>query len=55
MRWVEYVAHMVGKKNICKILSDNLKRKIIWEMECLLPKQCLGVEGWIHLVWDRGQ
>jgi hypothetical protein len=23
---------MVGKKNIHKILSDNLKRKIMWEM-----------------------
>jgi hypothetical protein len=32
MRWVEHVAHMVGNRNICKILSDNLKRKIIWEM-----------------------
>jgi hypothetical protein len=24
-------------------------------MECLLPKPCLGVEGWIYLAWDRDQ
>lgn len=32
MRWVEHVAHMVGKRNVCRILLDNLKRKIMWEM-----------------------
>jgi len=31
MRWVEHVARMVWKRNVCKILSDNLKRKIMWE------------------------
>ena len=32
MSWVEHVSYMVGKTNVCKILSDNLKRKIMWEI-----------------------
>ena len=32
MGLVEHVARMVGKRNVCKIMLDNLKRKIMWEM-----------------------
>jgi hypothetical protein len=55
MRWIEHVAHMVGRRNVCRILLDNLKRKIMWVMESMLPKPCLGVEGQFHLAVDRDQ
>jgi hypothetical protein len=55
MRWVEHVAHKVGRRNVCRILLDNLKRKLMLVMECMLPKPCLGFEGQIHLAVDRDQ
>jgi hypothetical protein len=33
MRWVEHVAHMVWKRDVCRILSDNLKERTKWQMD----------------------